>query len=53
MEGSLSGNNMTARQLTGDNQMREMQGRTLITSDPKDVYPDLYLPVAENYRISH
>ena len=51
-EGSLSGNNMIARQLTGDNQMREMQGRTQITSDPKDIYPDLYLPVAENYRIS-
>ena len=51
LEGSL-GNNITARQLTGDNQMREMQARTQITSDPKDVYPDLYLPVAENYRIS-
>ena len=51
-EGSLSGNNMTARQLTGDNQMGEMQCRTQITSDLKDVYPDLYLPVAENYRIS-
>ena len=52
LESSLSDNNMTARQLTGDNQMREMQGRTQITSDPKDLYPDLYLPVAENYRIS-
>ena len=31
--------------------MREMQGRTQITSDPKDISPDLYL-VAENYRIS-
>ena len=51
-EGSLSGNNMTVRQLTGDNQMGEMQGRTQITSDPKDVYPDLHLQVAENYRIS-
>ena len=51
-EGSISGNNMTARQLTADNQMREMQGRTQITSDPKDVFADLYLPVAENYRIS-
>ena len=49
-ESSLSGNNMTARQLTGDNQIGEMQARTQITSDPKDVYPDLYLPVAENYR---
>ena len=29
-----------------------MQARTQITSDPKDVYPDLYLPVVDNYRIS-
>ena len=36
LEGSLSGNNMAASQLTGDNQMGEMQGRTQITSDPKD-----------------
>ena len=50
-EGSLSGNKMTTRQLTGDHQMGEMQARTQITSDPKDVYPDLYLPLAENYRI--
>ena len=52
LEGSLSGNNMTARQLMGDNQMGETQARTQITSDLKDIYPDLYLPVAENYRIS-
>ena len=51
-EGSLNGNNMTVRQLTGDNQVGEMQARTQITSDIKDIYPDLYLPVAENYRIS-
>ena len=51
-EGSLNGNNMTARELTGDNQVGEMQARTQITSDTKDIYPDLYLPVAENYRIS-
>ena len=52
LESPLSGNNMTARQLTGDNQIGEMQGKTQITSDPKDIYPDLYLPVAVNYRIS-
>ena len=43
---------MTARQLTGNNQIGEMQVRTQITSDPKHIYPDLYLPVAENNRIS-
>ena len=32
--------------------MEKTQGRTQITSDPKETYPDLYLPVTENYRIS-
>ena len=52
LEGLLSGNNMTARQLIDDNQMKKTQGRTQIISDPKEIYPDLHLPVAENYRIS-
>ena len=51
-EGLLSGNDMTARQQIGDNWMEKTQGRTQITSDPKETYPDLFLPVAENYRIS-
>ena len=32
--------------------MKEMQGRTQITSDLKEMYPDLFLPVAENHRIN-
>ena len=32
--------------------MKETQGRTQITSDLKEIYPDLFLPVAENHRIS-
>ena len=28
------------------------QTRSQITSDTKDSYPDLYLPVVENYKIS-
>ena len=32
--------------------MKETQGRTQITSDLKEMYPDLFLPVAENHRIS-
>ena len=32
--------------------MKETQGRTQITSDSKEIYPDLFLPVAENHRIS-
>ena len=35
-----------------DNQIKEMQGRKPTTSDQKESYPDLFLPVAENYRIS-
>ena len=32
--------------------MEETQGRTQITSDQKEAYPDLFLPFAENHRIS-
>ena len=42
---------MTIRQ-TGDDQIDKTQGRTQQTSDPKERYPDLFLPVAENHRIS-
>ena len=35
-----------------DNQIKEMQGRKPTTSNQKESYPDLFLPVAENYRIS-
>ena len=33
--------------------MHETQGRAQVTSDPKEKYPDLFLPLAENYRISN
>ena len=36
----------------GDNQMKGTQGRTQTTSDHKESYPDLLLPVVENHRIS-
>ena len=52
LEGLLSGNDVTVRWWIGDNQMEKTQGRTQITSDPKETYPDLFLPVAENHRIS-
>ena len=51
-EGSLNGNILTAGQLAGNNQVGELQARTQVTSDTKAIYPDLYLPVAENYRIN-
>ena len=41
---------MTIRQI-GCDQMDKTQGRTQQTSDPKERYPDLFLPVAENHRI--
>ena len=51
-EGIPSSNDVTVGQQIGDSQMEETQGRTQITFDPKEAYPDLFLPVAENYRIS-
>ena len=35
-----------------DNQMKGLQGRKPTTSNQKEGYPDLFLPVVENYRIS-
>ena len=35
-----------------DNQMKGIQGRDPTTSDQKESYPDLFLPVVENYRIN-
>ena len=35
-----------------DNQIKEMQSRKPMTSDQKERYPDLFLPIAENYRVS-
>ena len=32
--------------------MKGIQGRKPTTSDQKESYPDLFLPVVENYRIS-
>ena len=51
-EGTPIGKDMTIKQQIGDNQMKETQGRTQITSDSKEMYADLFLPVAENHRIS-
>ena len=38
--------------MAGYNQVGESQARTQVTPDIKDIYSDLYLSVAENYRIS-
>ena len=44
---------MTTGQLVGSNQVGESLSRAHVTSDTKDIYPDLYLAVAENYKISN
>ena len=51
-EGSLADNVLTTGQLIGSNKVVESQARSQITHDTKDMYPDLYLSVAENYKIS-
>ena len=51
-EGSLTDNVLTTGQPLGSNKVGESQARSQVTYDTKDIYPDLYLPVAENYRIS-
>ena len=51
-EDSLSDNVLTTGQLIGSNKVGESQARSQITHDTKDMYPDLYLPVTENYKIS-
>ena len=51
LKGLPIGEDMTIRQI-GDDQMDKTQGRTRQTSDTKERYPDLFLAVAENHRIS-
>ena len=47
---------LDAQQLKGlsssDNQRKGIQGGKPTTSHQKEEYPDLFLPVVENYRIS-
>ena len=51
-EGSLTNNVLTSGQITGSSKVGESRSRSQTAHDTKDIYPDLYLPVAENYRIS-
>ena len=51
-EGSLTNNVLTSGQIIGSSKVGEFQTRSQSTHDTKDIYPDLYLPVAENYKIS-
>ena len=52
LEGSLTDNVLTTGPLIGSNKVGESLARSQVTHDTKDIYPDLYLPVAENYKIS-
>ena len=51
-EGCLTDNVLTPGQIVGSSNVGEFQTRSQTTHDIKDIYPDLYLPVAENCRIS-
>ena len=51
-ESSLTDNIVTTGQLAGNHQVGETSTRSQMTCDPKDIYPDLYLPVVENHRLS-
>ena len=51
-KGSLADNIEITGQLTGRNQVGESSTQTQVTHDMKDICPDLYLPVVENYQIS-
>ena len=50
--GSLTNNVLTSGQIIGSSKVGEFQTRSQFIHDTKDIYPDLYLPVAENYKIS-
>ena len=51
-EGSLANNLVTTGYLTGNDQVGDSHARVQVTPGTKDIYPDLYLLVAGNYKIS-
>ena len=51
-EGSLTDNILTHVQVVGSSNIREFKTRSQTTNETNDIYPDLYLLVAENYKIS-
>ena len=50
-EGSLTSNVLTPRQPFGSGNIERSKTTPQTFSEVEDKYPDLYLPVAENYRI--
>ena len=51
-EGPLTDNVLTSRQTVSSSKVGEIQTRSQTMPNTRDIYPDLYLPVTENYRIS-
>ena len=52
-KGSLTRNILTPRQICGSSNIEESKTIPKTSNKTEDKYPDLYLPVAENYRISN
>ena len=51
-KGSLTNNVLTPRQPSSSGNIERSKMTPWTISEVEDKYPDLYLPVAENYRIS-
>ena len=49
----LTDNALTHGQIGNRDSIRDIETRSQATCDSQNMYPDLYLPVAENYRISN
>ena len=52
-EGSLTSNVLTPREISGSSNIGESKTISQTANKIEDKYPDLYLPVTENYRISN
>ena len=50
--GSLTDNVLTPEQVAGSSNIREFKTRSQTANGTKDIYPDLYLLVTENYKIT-
>ena len=52
-EGSLTDNVLPPGQIVDSSNIGELKTRSQTTHDTKDIYPDLYLPATEYYKISN
>ena len=52
-EGSLTDNVLTPELIVGSSNIGEFKTRSQTANETKDIYPDLYLLFAENYKISN